>query len=64
MKAIEEQLEEIEQRVELWSDQLNELITETQALEPKVRDKRQAQRRHRLEIELLNIRDMIGATRG
>ena len=53
----------MEQRVELWSDQLNELITKAQSLEPHMQDKRQSHRRRRLEIELLNISDLADATR-
>ena len=63
MNPIDQQLDSIQQRTEGLGEQINQLIAEVQALKPTIQDAKQGKRCHRLEIELLNIRDMSFGSR-
>jgi hypothetical protein len=64
MSEFTTKLEIIESEAHHLAGTVDRLIREVQALKPQARSKAQERKRHRLEIELLNIRDMISATRG
>ena len=63
MNTIDQQLDSIQQRTKALGEQINQLIAEVHELKPTIQDATQGKRCHRIEIELLNIRDMANPSR-
>lgn len=63
MSELTSKIEAIEAEVRVLTSTVDRLIREIQALKPEARSKEDALRRHRIEIELLNLRDMMVGSR-
>ncbi len=64
MSTLTTKLEAIETEAHQLTDTVDRLIREVQELKPQARSKELERKRHRLEIELLNMRDFMWIRRG
>lgn len=64
MNEFTTRLEAIETEAHGLSETVDRLIREVQELKPQARSKDLERKRHRLEIELLNMRDFMWVRRG
>jgi len=64
MNEFTTKLEALESEAHRLTDTVDRLIREVQNLKPEARSKELERKRHRLEIELLNMRDLMWIRRG
>jgi len=64
MSTLTTKLEAIETEAHQLTDTVDRLIREVKELKPEARSKELERKRHRLEIELLNMRDFMWIRRG
>lgn len=64
MNEFTTKFEAVETEAHQLTDTVDRLIREVQELKPEARSKELERKRHRLEIELLNMRDFMWIRRG
>lgn len=64
MNEFTTKLETIKTEAQELTDTVDRLIREVQNLKPEARSKELERKRHRLEMELLNMRDFMWIRRG
>lgn len=64
MNEFTTKLETIKSEAQELTDTVDQLIQQVKDLEPQARSKAEEAKRHRLEIELLNMRDFMWIRRG
>lgn len=64
MNEFTTKLEAIKSEAQELTDTVDQLIQQVEDLKPQARSKDEEAKRHRLEIELLNMRDFMWIRRG